>query len=188
MKIVVLTGCLLLGIPGLCRAEDAPSYRVLSAIRAAALQQEMQVAADAGFRFSAVSGDTTLSEGKNVVVVMRKDELSSSKRDYRVVATTKTSAVDELQQASDAGFTYVAQTVFTGPLHFREAAVILERDPSSQPARYQYRLLVTHRAKTMQGELETASQEGYEIAGLTIGSSVIGVNDIVAVLRKTVSE
>jgi hypothetical protein len=188
MKFIAIAGWLLLAVPGLGRAQNSTAYRVLTAIRAEALQKEMQGAAAAGFRFTAVSGDTTLSEGKNVVVVMRKDPSFSGKREYRVVATTKTSAVQELQEASDAGFTYLAQTVFTGPLHFREAAVLLERDPSAQTTRYQYRLLVTHRATTMQEELQTADREGYEIAGLTVGSSVIGVNDIVAVLRRTVSQ
>lgn len=188
MKFVAIAGWLLLAVPGLGQAENTTDYRVVTAIRAEALQKEMQAAAEAGFRFTAVSGDTTSSEGKNVVAVMRKDPMLTGKREYRVVATTKTSAVQELQEASDAGFTYLAQTVFTGPLHFREAAVLLERDPSAQTTRYQYRLLVTHRASTMQKELQMAHQEGYEMAGLTVGSSVIGVNDIVAVLRRTVSE
>jgi len=188
MKNIVLAGSLLLAIPGLCQAEDAASYRVVTAIRAAGLQQAMQAAANAGFRFSAVSGDTTLSEGKNVVVVMRKDASESRAREYRVIATRNTSAIKEFQEALDGGFAYVAQTVFTGPLHVREAAVLLERDPASTPARFQYSLLITHRPATMEKELAIAGQEGYDIAGLTVGSSAIGVNEIVAVLRKAASD
>jgi hypothetical protein len=148
----------------------------------------MQEAADVGFRFTAVSGDATTSGGKEVVVVMQKDALPTPTREYRVVATTSASAVHELQQAVDAGFVYLAQTVFTGPGHFREVAVLLERDPGARAAKYRYRLLVTRKISTMQQELQHAGEEGYEIAGLTVGSSLIGLNDIVAVLRKTPSE
>src|SRR5580765_5153312 len=188
MKLIIAGLALTVTIPAVCRAQDAPSYRLVTGFRAAALQREMQEAADAGFRFAAVSGNATTSGGKQVVVVMHKDTLPTNTRQYRVLATTNASAINELQQAVDAGFNYLAQTVFTGPAHFREVAVLLERDPGAQPARYRYRLLVTRKISTMQQELQHAGEDGYEIAGLTVGSSVIGLNDIVAVLRKTLCE
>jgi hypothetical protein len=187
MKPLIVSLALIL-ISTVCRAQDAPAYRLVTGIRAAALQREMQEAADHGFRFAAVSGDATTSAGKQVVVVMHKDALPASTREYRVVATTGDSDANELQQAADAGFVYLAQTVFTGPGHFREVAVLLERDPATRPARFRYRVLATRRISTMQRELQQATDDGYEIAGLTVGSSFIGLNDIVAVLQKTAAE
>src|SRR5580765_1305205 len=87
MKLIIAGLALTVTIPAVCRAQDAPSYRLVTGFRAAALQREMQEAADAGFRFAAVSGDATTSGGKQVVVVMHKDTLPTNTRQYRVVAT-----------------------------------------------------------------------------------------------------
>jgi hypothetical protein len=76
--------------------------------------------------------------------------------------------------------------VFTGPLHSREVAVLLERDPTAPSPRYRYQLIVTKRISTMQRELQGLNLDGLELVGLTVGSSVIGLNDIVAVLRRPV--
>jgi hypothetical protein len=171
-------------VPALGRAQDVTQYRLIAATHASALQQEMQDAAREGFRFSAISGGATPWSGKEVVVVMRKDQ-SATQLVYRVVTATNTTAVEAIQQVSDAGFRYLAQTVFTIPMGGNQVAVLFEHDPSARAElKYQYHLLVTTRITTMQKELEDAGQKGYQLLGLTAGRKLIGLNDIVAVMRR----
>jgi hypothetical protein len=115
---------------------------------------------------------------------MRKDP-SATQLVYRVVAATNTTAVEAIQRVSDAGFRYLTQTVFTIPMRGNQVAVLFELDPGA-PAepKYQYHLLVTTRIATMQKELEDAGQKRYQLLGLTAGRTLIGLNDIVAVMRR----
>jgi hypothetical protein len=165
-------------------AQDAEPYRLISATHAAALQDQMQAAARDGFRYSAVSGSATPWSGKQVVVVMRRDP-SATRLEYRVVTATDEAAVEAIQRVSDAGFVYLAQTVFTMPMRGNQVAVLFERDPSVRvEPKYQYHLLATTRITTMQRELEEAGRNGYELVGLTSGRTLVGLNDIVAVMRR----
>src|SRR5687767_6691098 len=92
---------------------QATSYKVLAANKTSTMQKEMQEAGDAGFRYAAAMGGETAVGGKEVVVVMQKPDLATSKYEYRLLATNKTSTMQkELQEAADSGFLYVGQTVF----------------------------------------------------------------------------
>jgi hypothetical protein len=61
---------------------------------------------------------------------------------YRLLATSKTSTMQrELQDASDAGYTYVGQTVFETLFAGREVVCILEREDGKRgDAGYVYEL------------------------------------------------
>jgi hypothetical protein len=89
----------------------------------------------------------------------------------------------EIQQAADAGFRYRAQTVFNTALGGREVVVILERD-DDEPALLEYRLLATSRTGTMQKELTQAGQVGFEIVGVTVASTALGGNEVVAITER----
>jgi hypothetical protein len=90
----------------------------------------------------------------------------------------------ELQVAGDVGFEYRGQTVFKSTFGGKEVAVILERDPSSQPERYLYEVRATNRTSTMEKELREATDAGYEFVGMTVGKTAIGGDEVVCTLRR----
>ena len=89
------------------------------------MQKEMQQAGEAGFRFVAVMGGETAVGGKEVVVLMERTSEPSTHYEYKLLATSKTSTLQkELQEAADAGWHAVGQTVFESLLGGKETAGI----------------------------------------------------------------
>jgi len=168
-------------------AQSAPGrleYRVLATMRTSTMEKELNDAAEVGFRFRAVMGGETTFGGKEVVVVMSKDE-AKRRYAYRLLATTRTSTMQrELQQAADAGYHYRGQTVFKTAFGGDEVVVILERDEEAGTTAFEYRLFATARTSTLQKELGDAGAAGYEVIGLTVGTTAIGGNELVAIARK----
>ena len=60
---------------------------------------------------------------------MQKPRRAAGRFEYRLLATSKTSTMQkELQEAADAGFEFIGQTVFESMFGGKEVAAILERD------------------------------------------------------------
>ena len=172
--------------------EQRPSgyeYLVLATNKTSTMQDEMQEAADAGYAFVGVMGGDTSFGGSEVVVVMRRLANSTTRFDYRLLATNKTSTMQkELQEAGDAGFSYRSQTVFSTAFGGDEAVVILERDRDRRsPNVVEYRLLATTRTSTMQRELRDAGAAGFEFVGVTVASTAFGGDEVVAILKRQVT-
>jgi hypothetical protein len=150
------------------------------------MQKEMQEAGGAGFRFAGVMGGETAFGGKEVVVVMQKSGASASKFDYRLLATNRTSTMQkEMQEADDAGFVYVGQTVFESLLGGKEVASIFEKDVNfPRTGKYEYKLLATNKTSTMEKELQEAGQAGFQMIGMTVGKTLVGGNEVVSILRR----
>jgi len=168
------------------QSPQATSHRVLATSKTSTMQKEMQEAGDAGFRLAAVMGGETAAGGKEAVVVMQKPAASRSKFEYRLLATNKTSTMQkEMQEASDAGFQYVGQTVFETAFGGKEVVCIFERDPSivSSP-KYAYRLLATTKTSTLEKELKEAGDAGYVVVGMTVAETMGGGKEIVAITRR----
>jgi hypothetical protein len=182
----LLLGILICALPSTGFAQDSVSYRVVATNKTSTMQKEMQEAGDAGFRFAAVMGGDTAFGGKEVVVVMQKTASSTGKFEYRLLATNKTSTMQkEMQEAADAGFIYVGQTVFESLFGGKEVASIFERGASTAATqKYEYRLLATNRTSTMQTELQEAGQAGFQLIGMTVGKTLIGGNELVSILRR----
>jgi hypothetical protein len=167
---------------------QAIEYRVLATNKTSTMQKEMQEAADAGFRYSATMGGNTAFGGSEVVVVMTRAAGAPPRFEYRLLATSKTSTMQkELQQAADAGFEYVGQTVFASAFGGKEVACILERDrEAAAKPRYDYRLLATKKTSTLQKELSELGEQGYEIVGLTVADTLVGGAELVTITRRRV--
>lgn len=168
--------------------EAAPiEYRVLATNKTSTMQKEMQEAAAEGFRFGAVMGGDTAFGGSEVVVIMVKDG-SPGRFDYRLLATNKTSTMQkEMQEAGDAGFEYRDQSVFKSTFGGKEVVAILERNPETiSKDRYEYRLLATKKTSTMQKELGEAGDEGFGFVGMTVAKTLVGGDEVVAILRRKV--
>jgi hypothetical protein len=179
---------LLLLFPATAQAQppkDSIEYKVLATNKTSTMQQEMQDAAAAGFRFSGVMGGETSFGGLEVVVVMIKSG-PTQRFDYRLLATNKTSTMQkEMQEAGDAGFEYRGQTVFKTMFGGKEVVVILERN-SDAPVkrRYEYRLMATKKTSTLQKELAEAGAQGYDFVGLTVAETAAAGSEVVAILRR----
>jgi hypothetical protein len=184
---LVVGAAALAGIPA-AHAQGNITYKVLATSKTSTMQKEMQEAGAAGYRFVAVMGGETAIGGKEVVVLMEKRGDDTTRYEYRLLATNKTSTLQkELQEAADAGWQAVGQTVFESLFGGRETAGILERNPESpRGQRYQYRLVATSKTSTLQKELQALAAEGFEAVGMTVGETALGGNELVVITRRLV--
>lgn len=167
-------------------AQEQTDYRVLATSKTSTMQKEMQEAAEAGYRFAAVMGGETSFGGKEVVVLLQKSG-SGATYEYRLLATNKTSTMQkELQDASDAGFEYVGQTVFESLFGGKEVTCILERhrEAKPEPGRYEYKLLATSKTSTLQKELTQIGEQGFTAVGMTVGQTAMGGSELVVITRR----
>jgi hypothetical protein len=174
-------------IPSIAAAQQGTSYKVLATNKTSTMQKEMQEAAEAGYRFADVMGGETSFGGKEVVVLMQK--IPAAKRyEYRLLATSKTSTLQkEIQEAADAGFEYLGQTVFESLFGGKEVSVILERDPGAAARpKYEYKLIATKKTSTLQKELQEVGDQGFQALGMTVGETAIGGGELVVITRRTV--
>lgn len=182
----VLTLGVLIALPATTFAQSATAFKVLATSRTATMEKEMNEAAQLGLRFGAVMGGETAVGGKEVVVVMRRPDAPGGAFQYRLLATSKTSTMKrELQDAADAGYAYVGQTVFESLFGGKEVVCILERQEGMRgDSGWEYDLLATSKTSTMDKELLAAAAKGYELVGLTVGQTAFGGSELVTILRR----
>jgi hypothetical protein len=111
-------------------------------------------------------------------------DASSSKIEYRVLSTTKTSTMEkELNAAAEAGFRFAAfmggETAFGG----NEVVAVMQRGGSDK-GRFAYKLLATSKTSTMQKELQDAADAGYEYRGQSVFESFFGGEEVVLILER----
>jgi hypothetical protein len=169
-------------------AQGAVTYKVLATSKTSTMQKEMQEAGEAGYRFVAVMGGETAMGGNEVVVLMEKRGNDKTKYEYRLLATSRTSTLQkELQEAADAGWQAVGQTVFESLFGGSETAGILERNPETpRGQRFEYKLIATSRTSTLQKEIQQAADAGYEAVGMTVGKTAMGGAELVVITRRLV--
>lgn len=179
----ILVACL--NTPSSAQKPATVEYRVLATNKTSTMQKEMQEAASAGFRFGDVMGGDTAFGGSEVVVIMHRDG-SPGAYDYRLLATNKTSTMQkEMQEAGDAGFEYRGQTVFKSTFGGKEVVAILEKSVEANAVvKYEYRLLAAKKTSTLQKELAEAGDQAYEFVGLTVAKTLVGGDEVVAILRR----
>lgn len=182
-------GVLVLGVigaDGVAQAQTgAVGYKVLATNKTSTMEKEMNEAATAGFRYGAVMGGETSFGGSEVVTVMSRADAAKAKYEYRLLATSKTGTMQkEMQEAADAGFNYVGQTVFKSTFGGKEVVCILERDKDAALVRYEYRLLATKKTGTMQKELEETGAAGFAIVGMTVSETAMGGTELVTITRR----
>jgi hypothetical protein len=160
-------------------------YLVLATTATSTMQEEMNAAANRGFRFMGMMGGKTAG-GAEIVVIMSRDPVSNgvSRYEYRLLATNQTSTMqEEMQEAGSAGFQYrgqsVAKTVFGG----REIIVAMERMDGSS-ASYTFQLLATSLTSTMEEELNDAGAQGFDLLGMTVAKTAFGGNEVVSILEQ----
>jgi hypothetical protein len=167
-------------------AQSSTAFKVLATNRTSTMQKEMNAAAELGLRFGAVMGGDTAAGGIEVVVVMQRPAERTAGYEYRLLATNKTSTMQpELQDAADAGYAYVGQTVFESLFGGREVVCILERPRGQRgDSGWEYKLLATNRTSTLDKELQGAAAGGYELVGLTVAQTAVGGSELVTIVRR----
>jgi hypothetical protein len=104
--------------------------------------------------------------------------------EFRVLATSKTSTMEkEMNQAAGAGFRF--GSVMGGETSFggSEVVVIMTKTGGA-PARYEYRLLATNKTSTMEREMQSAGDAGFEYKGQTVFKSAFGGKEVVVILER----
>ncbi len=177
------TLCLFIVAPALAQTL---TYKLLATGKTSTMQKEMQEAGEAGFRFVSVMGGETAIGGKEVVVLMEKSSADKNTYVYRLLATSRTSTLQkELQEAGDAGFHVVGQTVFESVFGGKETVGLVEKSSGQEGAvRYEYKLVATTKTSTLQKELQELADEGFQAVDLTVGKTAMGGSEIVVITRR----
>ena len=108
----------------------------------------------------------------------------AAKFEYKLLATNRTITMEkEMNQAAAEGYYFrevrSGETAFGGD----EAVVIMERPGGAKAGRYSYQLLATSKTSTMQKELQTAGDRGFNFRGTTVFKKVIG-KEVVVILER----
>ena len=167
-------------------AADRPlEYRILATSQTSTMEKELNQAGAAGYRFSQAMGGQTAFGGQEIVVAVVKTASDSEVRQYKLLATSRTSTMErELQDAANQGYEYLAQTVYETAFGGSEVLIILERNPARTGRQATYRLFATSKTSSMQNELQAAGKQGYVLLGFTVGKTAVGGDEVVAVLGK----
>ena len=144
-------GCFTWGITG----ETQYDYLLLKVAEAPTLQKELDEAAAQGFRFGVMNSS-------GIIMQRERDREGEDRFQYQVLGTRRVSTMQkEMSQFGTEGFRYRGLSYFHG-----RKVVILERDPSRQPGRYEYKLLETKKISSMQKELNHAAVVGFELVAM----------------------
>lgn len=165
----------------------AYEYRLLATSKTSTMEKELNQSGGEGFRYRHVMGGETGFGGSEVVVVMTRDPAATvePRYQYKLLATSKTSTMEkELQEAGDAGFECVGQTIFSSAFGGEEVTIIMERERDKALTSYEYRLVATTKTSTFQKELNLEGQEGFAVVGLTVAETAFGGTELVAVMRR----
>src|SRR5688572_19115371 len=105
--------------------------------------------------------------------------------DYKLLATNRTTTMEkEMNDAAAEGFQFME--VISGETFFggSEALVVMIRSKeSNQKGRFDYKLLATTKTSTMQKELQTAGDAGFEHRGQSVFKKTFGTEVMVILER-----
>ena len=111
--------------PGGLDAQE--KFRLLATNRTGTMENELNEAGAAGYRFQATQGGETAFGGREAVVIMRLDPEGRRYR-YILLATSRTGTLhEELNEVPDE-YELVGMTVFSSTFGGKEAAAILEAE------------------------------------------------------------
>ena len=122
----VLVVGVLLSLAAPAAAQDAAGrFLLLATSRTGTMEDELNDAGAAGYRFAATQGGETAFGGREAVVVMQRDPAGGRYR-YILLATSSTGTMQDELNATPPEFRLVGFTVFESLFGGKEAAAILE--------------------------------------------------------------
>ena len=119
------------------------------------------------------------------VIVFSATPLLGQSFEYSVLATSRTSTMEkELNERAKSGFRL--QTAMGGQRFFagNEVAVVMSRPAGQTTERYRYRLLASNKTSTMQRELQSAADDGYEYRAQTVFDTALAGQEVVVILER----
>lgn len=114
-------------------------------------------------------------------------EPGSDKFEYKVLATNKTSTMEkELNEAAQAGYAF--RSVMGGETAFGGKEVVIVMGRSSVPATRIYKLLAANKTSTLEKEMQSAGQEGFEYKGQTVFESAFGGREVALIMERDTTQ
>jgi hypothetical protein len=108
--------------------------------------------------------------------------------DHRVLATTKTSTMEkEMNEAAKAGYRFDAVMGGETAAGGKEVVAVMSR-PAGSHDQFEYRLLATNRTSSMEKELRSASELGFDYRAQTVFESVFGGREVVCILERNLDQ
>lgn len=184
---VVVGLVLLIALPA---AAQTRAYKILATNKTSTMEKELKQAGELGYKFLAVMGGETGFGGSEAVVLLEKVPGDPSTYNYRLLATNRTSTLQkELQDAGEAGYHAVGQTVFESMFGGKETVAIVQKSSDQSTAvRYEYKLVATSKTSTLEKELREVAEAGFEAIDLTVGKTAMGGSEIVVITRRAVKQ
>jgi hypothetical protein len=105
--------------------------------------------------------------------------------DYRILATSKTSTMDkELNEAAADGYRFSKAMGGKTANGGQEVVVAMVKDAAipGRPA-FRYKLLATSKTSTMQKEMQSLADEGYEYVDQTVFQTAFGGREVVVIVE-----
>lgn len=111
------------------QSKNKYEYRLLATKKTSTMQKEMKALGEEGFEYKGQTVFNTTFGGKEVVVIMERNPDSKTIYEYQLLATKKTSTMQkELQEAGNAGYSFVGITVAETSFGGNEVVVILKKN------------------------------------------------------------
>ncbi len=140
------------------------TYLLLATESTGTMEEELGEAAALGFRVVTAAP----TSGNELVLFLERVTEPPDTYDYRLLATTRTSTLqEELEAAATEGFRFLSRTPICKSRRFGgdEIVVILERAPGDAQ-HYEYQLLATSRTSTLQDEVSDAVATGFAMSAI----------------------
>ena len=162
-----------------------PDYLVLDTERTDTMQQELQEAADNGYRLVPGQG----SWGPTAILERAVDP---EPIEYFLLATSKTGTLqNEIDDAASQGYR-LASVLGKGD----EAVVVMRRAPGKADPTHEYVVLGTKRADTMAEELRAKAANGFRLVGQShynspsseVVSILFDLPEMVAILERPLQD
>ena len=107
------------------------AYKLLATSKTSTMVKELQQAGDEGFGYKDQTVFKSAFGGSEVIIILEldRDVPSKVRYEYKLLSTSKTGTMQkEMQQAGDAGFTFVGITVSKTALGGNEVVTILKKE------------------------------------------------------------
>jgi len=104
--------------------------------------------------------------------------------EYRVLATSKTSTMDkELNEAAGDGYRFAKAMGGKTANGGQEVVITMVKDPAASRSGFRYKLLATSKTSTMQKEMQSMADEGYEYVDQTVFQTAFGGREVVVIME-----
>lgn len=168
-------------LPTMVSAQVAtPEYLVLDTAKTSTMQQELQQAADRGYRLVPGQGSWTLS------AVLEKGPEGAEPIEFLLLATTRSATMQtEMNDAASRGYRF-ASVLGIGLKSGDEVIIAMQRRKGTTNPTHQQVLLAASRIRTVQKELQNEAAKGYRFVGQTLFNQLLRGYELVSILERPV--